>query len=177
MHTKNLLASSIPLIIILSLLLNSCGTCDGIAFYFTKIFEQQEPNDLNTSFANLINKNTEILADCSVAGYTKFKPSDLDKSLQEYNIERYKVSYTCDILNFSIDIYKMENKFYTMSLEMGPCTTQNVHFNESPENTNDDWYKTKYSLEYAIIGSHLQDSGFCNKLDSKINGNKTHHCK
>ena len=96
MHTRNLFASSM-LFIILSLLLNSCGTCDGIAFYFTKVFEQQEPNDLNTSLANLIDKNTEILANCSVAGYTKSKLSNSQEWLQEYNIERYDVSYTCDI--------------------------------------------------------------------------------
>lgn len=176
MHTKNLFAFSIVFIII-SLLLNSCGTCDGIAFYFSKVFEQQEPADLNTSLVNLIDKNTEILADCSVVEYTKSKPSDSQEWLPQYNLERYDVSYTCDILSFSIDIYKMENKFYTLSVGLGPCTGQNVHFYEAAKNTNDGWYKTKYALEYEIIGTHLQDAAFCNKLDTKINGNETHHCK
>jgi len=156
---KNFFVLSI-LLIILSHLLISCA-CDQIAFYFTKVFEQQAPNDLNTSFANLIDKNTEILSDCSVVGYTKSKQSDLHEWLQEYEIERYNVSYKCDILSFSVDLYELENKFYTLNYALGPCGEKNIHFTELSENKIDAWYSTKYSLEYAIISMNLKDPTFC----------------
>ena len=175
MHMKNFFVLSI-LLIILSHLLISCA-CDQIAFYFTKVFEQQAPNDLNTSFANLIDKNTEILSDCSVVGYTKSKQSDLHEWLQEYDIERYNVSYKCDILSFSVDLYKLENKFYTLNYALGPCGKKNIYFIELSENKIDAWYSTKYSLEYAIISMNLKDPTFCTKLDKKINGKETNLCK
>jgi len=176
MHIKNFIVPSI-LFITLSYLLSSCGACDGIAFTLTKVFEQQASNDLNTSFANLIDKNTEILSDCSIVGYTNSNQSDLHEWLQDYGIERYDVTYECDILSFSVDLYRLENKFYTLDYGLGPCGEKNVYFNDSSENRLDAWYSTKYSLEYDIIRINLKDPEFCTKLDKKINGEETNQCK
>ena len=176
MHTKNHLVLFI-LFIILSLKLSSCGACDGMAFTLTKVFEEQTPNDLNTSLASLIDKNTEILSDCSVVGYIKSKQSDIHEWLQEYGIERYDVTYKCDILSFSVDLYKLENKFYTLDYGLGPCGEKNVYFSDISENRLDAWYSTKYALEYDIIRINLKDPEFCTELDKKINGEETNQCK
>ena len=176
MHNKNYFVKSI-LLLILAYSLSICTACDGQAFTLTQVFEQQADDDLNTSFDNLIDQNTELLSDCSVATYTKSPQSDVHEWLQEYGIERYNVSYMCDILNFSIDLYKLENKFYTLDLGLGPYGTKNVYFSDISENRLDAWYRTKYVLEYDIISANLKDPSFCTKLDIKINGVETDQCK
>jgi hypothetical protein len=166
--------------ILTTLLLSSCGSCDGVALHLFKVYDQRASDDLTSTFNNLIDENTEILSDCKVTNYSQPNTSYLPPRLQEFNIERYDVSYICDILSFSIDLYKKGNIFYLFSPATAPCKLVgdvDVFFHDTADNLVDTWYKTDYSLEYWVIADHINYKPFCTKVETKIFGEGGDHCK
>jgi hypothetical protein len=166
-------------LVLVALLLSSCGLCDGVEVHLYKVFEQQSSDDLISSFDKLVHKNTEILSDCIVINYSSPNVSSLSERLQEFNLVRYDVSYSCDILSFDIDLYKRGNNFYLLRAFMAPCKfgEEDVFFHDAANNPVDQWYKTDFLFEYIVIGEHINDKSFCTRLETKLIGNITDYCK
>jgi hypothetical protein len=151
--------------------------CDGLALHLHQIFEQQMSTEPKISFANAIDENTEILDDCIVVNYSKIPQTDVHEWLRKYEIEKYNVEYKCDILSFSLVIYKLGNKFYTLSYSMGPCSGENVYFDQMPEHNSETWYRTRYSLENSVISDHLNNRAFCTALEQNVGEKDGIQCK
>ena len=162
---------------IVAMIFTSCGSCDGLGLTFHEVYEGAYI-DLNTSFTELIKANTEILEDCTTVNYTKSPKSDLHEWIQDYDIEKYDVSYECDILSFTTEIYKMGGVFYTLTYGMVPCGKINVDFNGSSKNTIDWWwFNTKYLVEFNIIKTNLENHTFCVGLEKKLYGKEVNNCE
>lgn len=146
------------IIILLGLLINitSCSPpiiCEGSAINFRKVYDLTS-SDMRENLNGFISQHTNVLRNCRVTDYREIENSQMKDILSKYSMTFYNVNFSCDIINFSSEIYKKDDKFYLYYWSLGPCGKENVNFYDAEESG-------KLNFENDIIKPNLNKFDFC----------------
>jgi hypothetical protein len=152
--------------------------CDAMTMAFYKVHEAVS-QDLEREFTELMKSNTELLEDCLPIEYTRASAEEAGEWLNKHGIEKYKVTYQCDILTFDTELYRNQNNYYMEVWTLTSCGDESAapHYENVPVNGVSSWYTTRYYLEQEIIDAHIKDRAFCSELKKKIYGEGFDSCR
>ena len=152
-------------------------SCDRVFLTFKRVY-QGSGLSVYHDLSNLVSKNTDTLQRCRVADYRKSSDPAFDGRLAQYGLQKYTVSFSCDILRFTEDIYEREGNYYLLFADNGLCLGgDNTAFVENPgDNPPGGPFYVKHIFEYEAVSNRLSDPDFCRQFSERVSEDMSRLC-